>query len=1690
MNVHYFKELWKSSLMILMLCFGMSSVWGQVSVSNLPQTETQNFNSLTSGTWTNNTTLPGWYVRTTNTSSITSYGANTGSTTTAGLYAYGINGTNPLSDRALGFATSNGFTGSAGSGKNLIGWRFKNNSGQIITSVTIVWSGEQWRKENTNVQSLILSYQISNSSITDINSGDWVVTDSQFDSKINTSGAAALDGNNSQNREDNITKILEVTIGVGEEIVLRWEDLNDSGNDHHLAIDDVSVTFNTNAAPTYSITYSGNDSDGGSAPVDTNEYEESEEVTVLANTFIKTGYTFTSWNTEADGNGISYVAEDTFNMPANDVTLYAQWALNTYTVTYDGNGADSGSVPVDQNSPYNHGSTVTLLGLGDLDRDGYNFMGWTTEVDNIETVIVDSFTITSDVTLYAFWADASLEEQTITFEPLENKIYGDDDFALTATSTSGLTITYTSSNENVATVNGNMVTIVGVGTTDITAIQVGGDGYLPANPVVQTLTIDPKNLTISGITVEDKTYDGTTTATIDISVAQLDGVVGDDDVDFATGTGEFASADAGNDVAVNLISNFTLTGTAAANYTLTQPTLTGNILKADQTISGFENLSKSNTDVPFDLPELTNEGQTVSYASSNTAVATISGNTVTIVGAGTTTITATADANQNYNAIVAEDLVQITLTVTVQYAGVGVFEKITTLNDLTDGYYVVARGTRGMSNTLDSSNLLSQDITITDNTITNPSTNMVWKIETNGSGKVLYNEVVEQYVSSTSNSSNNISLSSTITDTERFTATIVSTYFRFTNVGHTSRVLQKNTGASGPFRWYGTSSNQHDLELYKLSTDPALTLSETIITGLNYVAGNGPSASQDFQVSGINLDGSAIVVTAPANFEVSLDGETYNSTVNLSSTDGTLAETTVYVRLAVGLTADDYSGNITISGGSATEVTLAVSGEVTPVCDEGTLTAGTAEASVTEVTSGGSVNLSLTGTSTGAGLSYQWQSSSNGTDWSDIDEATSATYAATNITTATYFRAEVTCGATTVVSNSVQITIAYCLPNPLPSSEYEHITNVTVGTDINNTTGGSNYAFYPTPVANLSIGEPTEVSITIANGYLSDNVFLFIDWNQDKDFSDANEVITLNYTAASGTFEVTGTIIPPADAVLGNTRMRIKLMDGNNSNPCATYSWGEIEDYTVNILPAAIVWTTDNEWSNVTGPTITDDVIIEGDNYVVTGNVAAKTLTVANGGKITVPANMVLTVDEAIINEAGAANFVVENDGILIQNTDTENTGAITVERNSNPMRRLEYTLWSSPVTGQNLQAFSPATLPNRIYELKETESVLGWTSVADPSATNFEPGKGYFFRSPNNYDPVNQQVFEGQFIGTPNNGDVNIMASYEFNGIGNPYPSPIDADEFILANDINALYFWTNNNAPVEGSYNTVNNWATYVVGSGTTAQGGGLMPDGIIQSGQGFIVGFVPGDQGNINFNNAMRVAENGQFFKPMSSEKHRIWLNLSNEEVVFNQILVGYIENATQGVDTGMDAKMFGYDGNALYSIIDNSNENYVIQARKLPFTASDVVALGFRAVNAGSFTISLNNVDGLFADNQNIYLKDNFTQAVHNLKDGAYTFVSEEGIFDTRFEVVYQTTMSTENPVANNANWVVYSQENGFQIQTQGFELKSVQVFDLLGRAIYTANAEGTAHSIPSLGADSVYIVKVTTTENIVLSKKVR
>src|SRR5690606_29706872 len=109
-----------------------------------------------------------------------------------------------------------------------------------------------------------------------------------------------------------------------------------------------------------------------------------------------------------------------------------------------------------------------------------------------------------------------------------------------------------------------------------------------------------------------------------------------------------------------------------------------------------------------------------------------------------------------------------------------------------------------------------------------------------------------------------------------------------------------------------------------------------------------------------------------------------------------------------------------------------------------------------------------------------------------------------------------------------------------------------------------------------------------------------------------------------------------------------------------------------------------------------------------------------------------------------------------------------------------------------------------------------------------------------------------------------------------------------------------------------------------------------------------------------------------KTEETESHRFWLALDNADGnELNQILTGYMTGATNDVDQQIDGELFGYEGSAIYNVIDEGK--FVIQGRALPFETSDVVPLGFRAVENGKYRISLTGMDGLFAEGQIIYLK---------------------------------------------------------------------------------------------------------------------
>jgi hypothetical protein len=237
---------------------------------------------------------------------------------------------------------------------------------------------------------------------------------------------------------------------------------------------------------------------------------------------------------------------------------------------------------------------------------------------------------------------SSLTPQTISFTSSSPVNYGASPITLTGTATSGLPVTYSSSNTAVATVSGNTLTIVGAGSVTITANQAGDATYASATPVDQFLIVNPITLTVANAAVNDKYYDGGVAASY---TGTLVGVINGDAVTLV-GVGNFADPNAANGISVT--SNALLIGAQSGNYLLTQPTgLTGNILPAIQTIAftvapmvtgdPAQTLTSSSNFSPF----------TPTYTSSNTAVATIAGNVLTVVGAGTTDITVTNPGNSN-----------------------------------------------------------------------------------------------------------------------------------------------------------------------------------------------------------------------------------------------------------------------------------------------------------------------------------------------------------------------------------------------------------------------------------------------------------------------------------------------------------------------------------------------------------------------------------------------------------------------------------------------------------------------------------------------------------------------------------------------------------------------------------------------------------------------------------------------------------------------------------------------------------------------------------------------------------------------------------------------------------------------------------------------------------------------------------
>ncbi|MXN91638.1 T9SS sorting signal type C domain-containing protein [Flavobacterium sp. Sd200] len=615
-----------------------------------------------------------------------------------------------------------------------------------------------------------------------------------------------------------------------------------------------------------------------------------------------------------------------------------------------------------------------------------------------------------------------------------------------------------------------------------------------------------------------------------------------------------------------------------------------------------------------------------------------------------------------------------------------------------------------------------------------------------------------------------------------------------------------------------------------------------------------------------------------------------------------------------------------------------------------------------------------------------------------------------------------------------------------------------------------------------------------------------------------NALITLTATGgtlAQGAQYEWGTGAVGSNIIAGQTGATLTVVTTTTTtywvrikSACGAYTTAATKAVTV---PAPLVYN--NGWNGT--PDINTAVEIRS-NLALPQNLEVCSCQVKPNVTLTVPTGKTLTVKNKLTVEA-TGNVIVENNGALVQIEKVQDEGSIVVHKNSNPLYRLDYTMWSAPVTGQNLLAFSPQTTVGRFYEYKydfdaTANAYLEQYFIVDPTVNNFVPGKSYLIRMPNSNSATGYNAgtasitIDGTFTGVPNNADVSVPASTQGNrytAVGNPYASPISVKDFFDQNSgvlqaNSAIYLWRKRNNAQVSSYATI----TLAAFTKNSATGGGS-EQGVyytgsnvnwtLAQGQGFIVKTAASPtRTNILFTNSMRrnapVSGNQSFFRTAQSAPSRLWLNLTGAENGFSQAAIAYMEEATTDLDYGYDGQQLSDGGLSIYSIAQETN--LAIQARP-EFTTTDVVALGYNAAQSGQYTISLDNVEGVFAEGQEIFIKDNVANTVNNITHTGYTFTTEAGTFNDRFEVVYAArTLNANTPHLDANSVIVYKNGNQIDINTGIAEMTDVNVYDIRGRKLYNKdNVNASEVSITGLQVSTeVLIVEINTNKGKV-SKKI-
>lgn len=559
-------------------------------------------------------------------------------------------------------------------------------------------------------------------------------------------------------------------------------------------------------------------------------------------------------------------------------------------------------------------------------------------------------------------------------------------------------------------------------------------------------------------------------------------------------------------------------------------------------------------------------------------------------------------------------------------------------------------------------------------------------------------------------------------------------------------------------------------------------------------------------------------------------------------------------------------------------------------------------------------------------------------------------------------------------------------------------------------------------------------------------------------------------------------------------------------------------------------------------------VVVFDDDLFISADIDACSVLVKAGRTVTVAPEVFMTVLNEVVVEAGA-NLIFQDTASLVQINDVANSGNIEYNRIAS-IKKFDYVYWSSPVVGNGgVSGFNINDLSANPSEI--TGPKYKWDTLMNNNNGNggnisqgiwvnasgnlMESGRGYIVRAPNSFNETVNQPFQATFIGVPFNGDLNypiyrgdytgvdyiglngqIINNLDdnYNLIGNPYPSAISAAKFIYRNApanggsiAGGIKVWTHGNSPSDSYQNpfygsfalnyTVNDYLSYtLLGSNCCPA---LADDFMIAAGQSFFVQMQDGTATSdfTYFNNEMRnkIYLNTNFYRTipvvdindLSIEKHRIWLDISDNEQMSDRTLFGYATGATLGLDDIFDTTSKELNTLQIYSFAEDTKT--MIQARPLPFDINDEVSIGINAPAHGQYIIALAGIDGLFEETS-VYLKDNFLHLTHNLKETPYYFETESGVSNNRFKIVYQNS-TLNHPTFNNANSIsVFVKNNEIHIKSSLDEINEVILFDLTGRKIYQKQINATEIIISDIIlAKQTILMQMKMSDNQLITKKI-